>query len=269
MLSIADQVAGMRHRQPQFRVLLRTAWCVCWEGPLCPLSQTYTVRVFYCIGRDLEHVEILPFPPIVTVLEPLLERRPEEPDEPIPHHYPNCRRPELPILCLDDPRAEEWDHASSIADTTIPWAIDWLACYEGWRATGEWTGGGRHMTTENRPRCPTPPSHQDDRSARSDSAAFHSLGRRIGIFASWPLMAVASVGSFRPLTWRDWRNATWVARLWRTISTLSQAPRPAGFSPVASESGFRPPNSPIFTSNAEARSSRPSGAASLGVRSAA
>ena len=34
---------------------------------------------------------------------------------------------------------------------------------------------------------------------------------RIGTFASLPLMVAASEGSFRPLSWRDWRNDTSVA----------------------------------------------------------
>ena len=32
----------------------------------------------------------------------------------------------------------------TIASTTVPWALDWLACYELWLMTGRWTGGGRH-----------------------------------------------------------------------------------------------------------------------------
>ncbi len=39
-----------------------------------------------------------------------------------------------------DPREAEWGPGHSIAETIIPWAVSWLACYEGWRATGEWTG---------------------------------------------------------------------------------------------------------------------------------
>ena len=34
--------------------------------------------------------------------------------------------------------------AYTVARIIVPWTIDWLACYEGWLATGEWTGGGRH-----------------------------------------------------------------------------------------------------------------------------
>ena len=81
--------------------------------------------------------------PKVTVIQPRLHRREEEPDRPIPHHYVNKDDPELPLLCLFDPDAAEWDPSMSIATTIVPWTIDWLACYEGWLATGEWTGGGR------------------------------------------------------------------------------------------------------------------------------
>jgi len=38
-------------------------------------------------------------------------------------------------------------HDDLIALTTVPWAADWLACYEGWLATGRWHGGGRHART--------------------------------------------------------------------------------------------------------------------------
>lgn len=34
-----------------------------------------------------------------------------------------------------------------IADTYIPWAIEWLYYYEIWLVTGEWCGGGIHPTT--------------------------------------------------------------------------------------------------------------------------
>jgi hypothetical protein len=51
-------------------------------------------------------------------------------------------------LCLFDAEANEWTPFHMIAETTIPWTLDWLACYEGWRATGAWTGGGRHVPAE-------------------------------------------------------------------------------------------------------------------------
>jgi hypothetical protein len=60
----------------------------------------------------------------------------------LPHVYPPA---ENPTLCLFDPRAGEWDGAMPIAETILPWALDWIACYEMWLMTGRWTGGGRHV----------------------------------------------------------------------------------------------------------------------------
>ena len=154
ILTIREQNARMRQLWPGFRVLAAASWLIHWEGRLQPYHQGYTVRVFFCLGRDLENAEIMPCAPRVTIVAPLLRRRAEEPGEPIPHHYPNEADPSRPILCICDPANKEWCFGDLIAETTIPWAIDWLACYEGWLATGTWAGGGRHpMIQENRP-CP-------------------------------------------------------------------------------------------------------------------
>ena len=234
ILSIGEQAVLMRRIWPDFRVVVQTSWLIIWEGRLRPFHQSYRVRVFFCLGRDLETVEILPAPPRVTVEGPVLERRPEDPDEPIPHHFPNDADPDRPILCLYDPREREWDLGDAIAETTIPWAVGWLACYEGWRATGEWTGGGRHATEDEiRLWMKKEKTRQNDQQGRWNAAAFHSLGRRIGTFASFPLMAAASVESTRPLSWRDWRTATLAALPWRGISILSLAHRPAESLPSA------------------------------------
>ena len=144
MLSIWNQTQLMRREWPRFKVLTRNRWDVVWEGPLKPLSQIYTIRVR--LQRKKNH-NMTYFPktlPTVTVIDPLLRPRPEDPSDPIPHHYPNKEHPERPILCLYDPVSKEWHHRRSIARFIIPWTIEWLACYEGWLATGEWTGGGRH-----------------------------------------------------------------------------------------------------------------------------
>ena len=137
----------MRQRYPNFRVIERTSRYVRWEGQLRPLSKMYTVQVDYCRENKKGSAEGPRFPQ-VTVLSPLLRRRDEKSEEPIPHHYPNRDCPEQPILCLYDPAAREWRPRQSIAHTIIPWTIDWLACYEGWLATGKWMGGGRHPTSE-------------------------------------------------------------------------------------------------------------------------
>ena len=84
MVSISQQVALMRQVWPGFQVRGRTSWLVTWEGRLRPFHQSYHVKVFYCLGRYLDTVEILQVRPRVTVLDPVLMRRPEDPDEPIP-----------------------------------------------------------------------------------------------------------------------------------------------------------------------------------------
>ncbi len=140
MLSTWKQTELMRKEWAMFKVLQRTRWLVNWKGLLQPLCQPYTVQVL--LQRN-QHPNVQT-PPRVIVTDPLLRQRSENPDDPIPHHYPNPNYPELPILCLFDPDIKEWNSSCSVARTIIPWTIDWLACYEGWLATGEWTGGGRH-----------------------------------------------------------------------------------------------------------------------------
>lgn len=142
-LSTWRQAELMRRNWPTFKIIRRTRWLVVWEATLCPLSQTYTVQVLLEREKNYNRSDIPPIPQ-VTVISPLLRGRSENPSDPIPHHYPNPEFPELPILCLYDPDTREWHPGLSVAHTIVPWSIDWLACYEGWLATGEWTGGGRH-----------------------------------------------------------------------------------------------------------------------------
>lgn len=143
ILSTWEQAKLMRKIWPAFKVLQRTRWWVLWEGVLRPLSQTYTVQMLLQREKIYNKTDV-PKIPKVTVINPLLRRRSEDPVDPIPHHYPNQDRPEMPFLCLYDPDSREWHPGLAVAQTIVPWTIDWLACYEGWLATGKWTGGGRH-----------------------------------------------------------------------------------------------------------------------------
>ena len=145
-LTTWDQVESMRKTWPEFRVLERSRRFVRWVGRLRPFCMTYTIHVAYC--REPDRGIAHGFRPCVTVIGPFLHRREDAPNEPIPHHYPNPDYPEIPFLCLYDPDAHQWHPGMTIARTIVPWTIDWLACYEGWLATGEWTGGGRHPAGE-------------------------------------------------------------------------------------------------------------------------
>lgn len=141
-ITIWQQVLTMNRIWPNFRVLLRRNNFVHWEGTLCPLNRVYTVHVFLCRMRS--HNKSFQTLSRVISIEPILHRRTEAPDTPIPHIYNDQNDLKHPYLCLYDPRESVWNSSTLVANTIIPWTIDWLACYEGWLATGEWTGGGRH-----------------------------------------------------------------------------------------------------------------------------
>ena len=144
-LTLNEQIAAMEAHWPQFRLVSRSPCTALWEGPLAPLNKGYTIQVLYsqvefpCAGI-LKHV------PNIEVVNPLLQRREEEPNTPIPHIYSNDVLPERPYLCLY--QRGEWTPYQPISDC-VPWTTEWLACYEGWLATGDWRGGG-HGTERNR-----------------------------------------------------------------------------------------------------------------------
>ena len=77
----------------------------------------------------------------LRLTDPPLQRLPSNVEGQLPHVYPPL---DDPTLCLFDPRTEEWSPSVPIAETIVPWSLDWLACYEHWLMTGIWTGGGRH-----------------------------------------------------------------------------------------------------------------------------
>lgn len=65
----------------------------------------------------------------------------------IPHNYYTkyiSDKNQIVQLCLFYPKRKEWQRYMYIADTIVPWAIEWIYYYEMWRITGEWYGGGIH-----------------------------------------------------------------------------------------------------------------------------
>ncbi len=89
-----------------------------------PRSPEYRLRITYRLGET----------PKVHVLSPPLG--PREPGGTLPHVFPEDR------LCLFAPSQREWSKDKSIAQTIVPWAVEWLFYYEIWFVTGEWLGGG-------------------------------------------------------------------------------------------------------------------------------
>ncbi|MCW2282574.1 hypothetical protein M2323_000335 [Rhodoblastus acidophilus] len=90
----------------------------------------------------IERIDPMEQQPQVRVIRPLLKKMTSS-EGALPHVY--WDDPDFPMLCLFDPDAGQWSPCELISKTTVLWTLDWLACYEGWRATGEWTGGGRHV----------------------------------------------------------------------------------------------------------------------------
>jgi len=147
-LTVREQVDRMRDEYPGFAVLYATPWIVIWQGALCPYRKRYQIHLLYC-ALSLPIAGIVSRQVHVEVAEPLLSRRSSEPQTPIPHIYPNRRQPQRPRLCLHRP--EEWASTSFIASTIVPWTVEWLAGYEGWKATGTWYAGGHSTEREHLP----------------------------------------------------------------------------------------------------------------------
>ena len=132
-LSIDEQIAAMKATWPQFaaRRVDRRSQAARWVGSVRPQYSKYVLGILYQVGGF----------PEVRVISPVLIRMPGNPEGELPHVYPPA---DDPTLCLFDPREDEWAPTMTLARTTVPWALDWLACYELWLMTGRWTGGGRH-----------------------------------------------------------------------------------------------------------------------------
>lgn len=125
-LQLGHQWSALRREYPRGHGRVRGG-VLHWRGPIQPsdVSPEYQIVLDYRAGAV----------PDVRVAHPKLERR--EGDLP-PHLYPGER------LCLYLPSNGEWTPAMVIADTIIPWTVEWLLHYEIWLAVGEWTGGGAH-----------------------------------------------------------------------------------------------------------------------------
>jgi hypothetical protein len=137
ILSIEEQVAAMKTTWPNFvaRRIDRRTQSARWVGSVKPQYSNFTLEVRYQLGAF----------PEVRVVSPGLVRLPGNSEGQLPHVYPPS---DDPTLCVFDPREGEWTPAMTIASTTVPWALDWLACYELWLMTGRWTGGGRHAESQ-------------------------------------------------------------------------------------------------------------------------
>jgi hypothetical protein len=142
-MTIDTQIADMVAVWPELKLVGREGTSAVWRGPLRPLLQTFHVEIAYRAPIVIERLDVRLLQPRVRILSPQLRRRPGDPEGSLPHVYYS---PDGDLtLCMLDPEGDDWSPSDSLAQTTIPWTIDWLAAYEGWRATGQWTASGRHV----------------------------------------------------------------------------------------------------------------------------
>lgn len=142
--TIDQQIEAMAAIWPDIKLMGRDDEIAFWRGPVRPLLQTYQVGFLYEAPKPLRNVPIRRLQPAVKVLDPPLRPRPGDREGRFPHVYYGDG-PNDVFLCLLDPNGGEWSASDLLAETTVPWTIDWLAAYEGWRATETWTAPGRHM----------------------------------------------------------------------------------------------------------------------------
>jgi hypothetical protein len=145
MKSMAHQIQAMHQHWPNFDVLADAPDRTLWFGWLAGIERRYRLLVEYGYPKQRASDPMWRRVPVVRVLSPHLTLRFDLPEGPIPHVFFDDPDITLSALCLFDPAKREWSRNNLIAHTTIPWAADWLACYECWLATGEWFGGGRHI----------------------------------------------------------------------------------------------------------------------------
>lgn len=151
MKSVKQQIAAMQRRWPSFTRVEESHAHAVWVGSLAGLECSYRLMVEFGLPEYIGGSPLCAKFPVVRVLSPRLVLRPLAVEEaPLPHVYFESPDITLSPLCLFDPVVGEWSHNDLIAHTTLPWAADWLACYEGWLATGRWHGGGRHRTSASK-----------------------------------------------------------------------------------------------------------------------
>lgn len=148
-LDIVQQCERMAEVWPQFKLLARDGQAGEWVGEVRPLMQQFTISIVYRVPLAVELLDRRRMQPQVRVLAPQLRPRRGDREGQLPHVYYVGDEPLDVVLCLFDPDTDEWSPSMSLAETTVPWTIDWLVSYEGWRATGRWTGTGRHVAASS------------------------------------------------------------------------------------------------------------------------
>ena len=128
------QINEMKKQWPAFIMQQCKDGTILWQGLLRGFQRSYLVRICW----NIETYDR----PYVFLREPTLIPRPGTTFEDIPHLMYYSEKPQFSGLCLFDPNGGEWSPNQLIANTTLPWAAQWLYFYELWHHDGKWRGGG-------------------------------------------------------------------------------------------------------------------------------
>ena len=131
-IRLFDQMMTLRATYPSASCELRNG-TLSWLGKVrpTPLSREYTVVLTYSDSQ---------VPKVWVVGEEL-----QKLDHPsFPHKYDVDPENNMVRICLY--RYREFTKDKFLANTIIPWTVEWLYFYEIWLATGIWCGGGEHPT---------------------------------------------------------------------------------------------------------------------------
>ena len=102
-------------------------WCAKVKPTV--LSKEYTVMITYKLWES----------PKVWVIGEALEKLDSKD---FPHKFKVDKENKMVRICLY--MYDEFNSHKVLANTIVPWTIEWLYFYEIWLATGEWLGGGMH-----------------------------------------------------------------------------------------------------------------------------
>lgn len=141
-IPMAVQMTRLKKAYPDSKASLKRD-VLRWVADLTPTPLSRTYRVKLEMHRDGT--------PKVRLVHPTLQTRD---GKSCPHLYPGG------VLCLYLPGAFEWTREMQLVETVVPWISEWLAHYEVWLATGEWTGGGEHPGSKENTHGKTEPTRQ-------------------------------------------------------------------------------------------------------------
>ena len=137
IFSIVEQRVALIKAYPESSILIENRKKLVWYGLISPtaISKKYKVIIIYELNKS----------PEVYVIGDELEKL-DAAD--FPHNYNIDKKNKMVKICIY--RYREFSSSKILADTIVPWTVEWLYFYENWLATGKWLGGGAHPTVEQR-----------------------------------------------------------------------------------------------------------------------